>query len=94
MFYRFTDDANILRYIRFCEISEVDVLPGNMTVEIYMGNGKVHKKSLPTPEEAYAMADGLIRMTASYKRNTTQRAPFVKNNGPKKPYDQQRKPYQ
>jgi hypothetical protein len=84
MFYKFTDDVGCLRFIRFCEISEVNVTPESAGAQVskpvlnlIMGNGKVFTKTFPLYEDATAAAESVIRLAVSYKRNS--KPPFKKN---------------
>ena len=81
MFYKFTDDSNYLRFVRFCEISEVNVKPDSVdskpSLNLIMGNGKTFIKTFDTYEEAIAAAESVIRLAVSYKRNS--KPPFKKD---------------
>jgi hypothetical protein len=98
MFYHFTDNKNIIRYIKFCEISEVTVTPAGVDtdnkdpyMQIFMGNGKNYIKSFTSLEDAATTADGVIRMAASYKRNSTKPATNYQKSQQSRP--QQKAPY-
>ena len=84
MFYKFTDDSNYLRFVRFCEISEVNVKPDSSDskpcLNLIMGNGKSFIKTFDTWEDAASAAESVIRLAVSYKRNSKQ--PIKRNFTP------------